>query len=250
MRRHQLILDRIAKDKYVEVTTLSGLFKVSAVTIRKDLKLLEDKGLLYRTHGGAQLNNPYAMDKSVNEKERLFTREKNMIATVAATRIGENDSALLASGTTVLALSRAIIPTGRLKVITSSLPVAIELIKHKDIEVIQLGGKVRNSSISVIGESAEAILSHIACPILFLGVDGIDLDFGLSTTSIEEASLNRKMMQAANKTIVLADASKFGKKSFGKICMPHEISEIITDSGIAPAWLKKMHDMGVKVTVA
>ncbi|MEO2060806.1 MAG: DeoR/GlpR family DNA-binding transcription regulator [Mesonia sp.] len=249
MKRHQEILEILQKDKYVEVTDLCEKLDVSAVTIRKDLKLLEDKGLLFRTHGGASFENPYMKDRPVNEKEKISIEEKNVIAQAAANLISENDSFMIASGTTVQALARAINIQGKLNIITSSLNVAVELLKNKDYDVIQLGGNVRHSSSSVIGHYANFILNDISCNQLFIGVDGIDLDYGCTTTSLEEAALNQKMIQSAQKTIVLADSSKFGKKSFGKICSLDCVHHIITDSGISSKVVNRIKAMGIKLTV-
>ncbi|RZK97641.1 MAG: DeoR/GlpR transcriptional regulator, partial [Pedobacter sp.] len=99
--RHQFILNKLAHDEKLNVVDLCTALKVSSVTIRKDLKLLEDKNLLFRTHGGATLNNPYIADRPVNEKEKFQSAEKNKIGTAAAGLILEDDSIIIASGTTV-----------------------------------------------------------------------------------------------------------------------------------------------------
>ncbi|ADF51115.1 MAG: DeoR/GlpR transcriptional regulator [Zunongwangia sp.] len=249
MKRHQLILDKLNHEHHVEVSDLCEELKVSAVTIRKDLKLLEDKGLLYRIHGGASLENPYINDRPINEKEKISVSEKSDISKKAAELIKDNDSIMIASGTTVQQLARSITNKGSLNVITSSLNVALELLNHQNIQVIQLGGNLRHSSSSVTGHYAQHILEHISCSLLFLGVDGIDLDYGCTTTSLEEALLNQKMMEASQRTIILADSSKFGKKSFGRICGLEQVDQVITDSGISPNLAKKIKDLGVKLSI-
>ena len=125
----------------------------------------------------------------------------------------------------------------------------LHLIQDKNIEILQLGGYIRHSSASVIGSYAAHILENVSCSKLFLGVDGIDFDYGLSTTSLEEAQLNQKMLAAAQKIIVLADSSKFSKKSFAKICELNDINELITDSGISSSNKQKLEEKGIKVTV-
>jgi len=249
MQRHETILNTLAKRKHIEVLELCKKLHVSAVTIRKDLKLLEEKGLLFRTHGGASLENPYINEKAVIEKEKISVEEKNGIAQAAARLIDENDSIMIASGTTVQALSKFIKPKNKLTVITSSLYVVLHLIHDKNIEILQLGGYVRHSSASVIGSYAAQVLENISCSKLFLGVDGIDFEYGLSTTNLEEAQLNQKMLASAQKLIVLADSSKFGKKSFAKICGIENINEVITDNGISSLIRKKLEEKGVKVTI-
>ena len=248
--RHQVILNKLAESGHVNVQDLSIQMKVSDVTIRKDLKLLEDKNLLFRTHGGASQTNPYTNDKPVAEKERLNAEEKRSIAKTAAAMIGHNDSIIIGSGTSMLALARAIHPEGHLTVITSALNVALELSHHLNVEILQLGGQLRQNSSSVMGPYAEQILNDVSCSILFLGVDGIDLETGLTTTSLMEARLNQRMIDAAQVTIVLADSSKFGKRGLGKICTLDQIQHIITDNGISPELVKLLEEKGVSVTIA
>jgi DeoR family transcriptional regulator of aga operon len=246
--RHQYILTKIQNDGNVDVHTLCKDLNVSSVTIRKDLKLLEDKNLLYRTHGGATLNNPYTVDRPVNEKEHLQSAEKMRMGAFGATLIEDNDSIIIASGTSVLALARCLQPKGNLTVITSALNVALEL-THEDIEVIQLGGLLRKSSSSITGPYSDNVLSDVFCSKLYLGVDGIDIEFGLTTTNALEAHLNRQMIAASQKIIVLADSTKFGKRGFGRICGIDQIDHIITDSGISDQMVKSLESLGIKVSV-
>ncbi|NRF38969.1 DeoR/GlpR family DNA-binding transcription regulator [Pedobacter foliorum] len=249
VERHQHILNKIQVNGSLDVHSLCKELDVSSVTIRKDLKLLEDKNLLYRTHGGATLNNPYTVDKPVNEKELLQSAEKTRIGILASELIEDNDSIIIASGTTVLALARYIKPKGSLTVITSALNVALELVQNSNIEVIQLGGLLRKSSSSVTGPYSDNVLTNIFCSKLFLGVDGIDLEFGLTTTNALEAHLNRQMIASSQKIIVLADSTKFGKRGFGRICGMEEVDHIITDSGISEHTIKSLEGMGIKISI-
>lgn len=247
--RHQYILNALQGQGYLNVVDLCKQLNVSSVTIRKDLKLLEEKSLLFRTHGGATINNPYTIDRPVNEKEKFQSAEKMKIGEAAAALVENNDSIIIASGTTVLAMARSIQPKDNLTVITSALNVALELMRHPNIEILQLGGMLRKSSSSVTGAYAENILADFFCSKFFLGVDGIDLEFGLTTTNAMEAHLNQKMIKVSQKTILLVDSTKFGKRGFGRICGLDEIDQIITDSGISDNTVKTLESLGVKVTV-
>ncbi|MBI6120132.1 DeoR/GlpR family DNA-binding transcription regulator [Salegentibacter maritimus] len=249
IERHQIIIEKITKDGQVKVQDLCDEFDVSSVTVRKDLKFLEEKGLLYRMHGGATHTNPYTTDRHVNEKEKIHLSEKMGIGEVAAKMVTANDSILIASGTTVLSLAKNIKPLENLTVITSALNVALELNQHIEIEVIQLGGILRKRSSSVTGLYAENNLSDFSCSKLFLGVDGIDLEFGLTTANMMEARLNREMIKVSQKTIVLADSTKFGKRGFGRICGFDSIDEIITDSGISKFTREALEEHGIKITI-
>ena len=247
--RHELILETLIKNESVQVSALSTLLGVSSVTIRKDLTDLEKDNKLYRSHGKAILINPYINNRSVNEKEKLATEEKNNIGKAAAAMITKDDSIIIASGTTVHALARCIRPIHKLTVISASLPVSEILANNEAIEIIQLGGTLRHSSNSVVGKYAEGILSNFCCSKLFLGVDGIDLEFGITTTDVREADLNREMMHIAQKTIVLADSSKFRRRGFSKIANIEDIDIIITDAGIPNSIAQQIEDMGIELII-
>lgn len=248
--RHSIILELLMQHNSILVTDLAEHLNVSSVTIRKDLTDLEKEKKLYRNHGKAILINPYINDRNVNEKEKFYIEEKRLIGMQAASLIAKKDSILIASGTTMHALARCIQTTDKLTVITASLQVAIILSKDRNIDIIELGGILRHSSLSVVGKYAEAALADFSCSKLFLGVDGIDLDFGITTTDMMEASLNRVMMRTAQKTIVLADSSKFGRRGFSKISDMEDVDQIITDSKVSPAIAKRIEEMGIVLTIA
>ena len=246
--RHSIILDLLLQNDSILVTDLAEKLNVSSVTIRKDLTELENAKKLYRNHGKAILIDPYIDNRNVSEKEKLCVEEKRLIGIKAASLITPKDSILIASGTTVHHLARNIHATDKLTVITASLEVASILSKDKNIDIIQLGGIMRHSSKSVVGKYAEQALSDFSCSKLFIGVDGIDLDFGITTTNMMEASLNRVMMRTAQKTIVLADSTKFGRRGFSKISDLEDIDQIITDSKVSPFVKSRLEEMGITLT--
>lgn len=248
-KRHAYILEQLNKLGEVRVTDLSEEMDVSSVTIRKDLKQLEDKKLLFRSHGLIFKDNPYARDRHVNDKETLNVEQKLRIARKAAEFIQGNDAVILASGTTIFYLAQVLDPSEQVTILTSALNVATELIKKQMVEVVQLGGIVRKTSTSVNGPFAQIMLEQFACSKLFLGVDGIDLQYGFTTTNLMEANVNQHMMKAAQRTIVLADSSKFGRKGFGRICLFDEVDQIITDSGVNEKTVQALENLGVEVTI-
>lgn len=243
-------MDMLIQQNSIPVTDLSDRLQVSSVTIRKDLTELERAKKLYRSHGRAILINPYINNRNVNVKEKLCIDEKRIIGKVAASMITRDDSIMIASGTTVHALARSIEAEHKLTVITASLQVSEHLAGQENIDIIQLGGMLRHSSLSVVGNYAESILSNFFCSKLFLGVDGIDLDFGITTTDMREANLNQVMMKTSQKTIVLADSTKFGRRGFSKIADMDDIDLIITDANVQPAVAKRLEEMGIELIVA
>ena len=249
-QRHEIIMEELIKHGSVLVTDLVRLLDVSAVTVRKDLTELEKSDKLYRNHGKAVLINPYINNRSVSVKEKLATDEKHAIGREAARLITRDDSICIASGTTVHALARNIQPIHKLTVVSASLAVSNILSQHENVEIMQLGGMVRHSSLSVVGEYASCILAKCSFSKLYLGVDGIDFDFGITTTDMREATLNQNMIAAAQKTIVLADSSKFGRRGFAKIADIDAVDLIITDASVSPKIIKRIEDLGIDLIIA
>lgn len=248
--RHEMIMEELIKHGTVLVSDLVSRLEVSAVTVRKDLTELEKNDRLYRSHGKAVLVNPYINNRSVSEKEKLAPDQKHAIGREAARLITRDDSICIASGTTVHALARNIQPIHKLTVVSASLPVSNILSQHENIDIIQLGGMLRHSSLSVAGEYSARILDECSFSKLYMGVDGIDFDYGITTTDMREAALNQKMIAAAQKTIVLADSSKFGRRGFAKIADIDAIDVIITDAGVSPKVVKQIENLGIELIIA
>ncbi len=247
--RHKIILQELEKEGFVKVQDLSEHLGVSEVTIRKDLKDLEDRKLLFRNHGSASPMSHLISDRHIDEKEKVQVNEKSRIGEAANRLLKKNDRIIIASGTTLLAFAQKITLTDPLTVITPSVKVSLFLCYKPNVEIIQLGGSMRKSSATVIGPYAESLLGEMMCNKLFLGVDGIDLDFGLTTSNIAEAHLNQYMLNAAQEVIVLADSSKFGKRGFGKICNINQIHHIITDREAPNNIVKIIREKGIEVTL-
>lgn len=248
-KRHKLILEQLKQDGYVKVQELSQILGVSEVTIRKDLKQLESKKMLYRSHGSASNLSSIISDKHIDVKEKMFMEEKLRIAKAANILLEPNDKITIASGTTLFAFANEINAIDNLTVITSSVKVSLALCYNPNIEIIQLGGIMRKNSVSVIGHYAENILDSLSCNKLFLGVDGIDLDYGLTTSDMSEARINQQMIDAAQKIIVLTDSSKFGKRGFCKICDVNKIHHIITDTNAPAHIIDMMREREIEVTL-
>lgn len=247
--RHRYILDELDRAGFVSVSDLSKRMEVTMVTIRKDLKLLEDKGLLFRSHGSATPVSPYVSDRSVQVKKLEQVEEKTRIAQHAVKMLLEKEAILIGSGTTVVAFAQAIPKNLPLTVLTAAMNVSLSLMDHDQVELVQLGGVVRKSSSSAVGHYAEEMLRGFACSKLFLSVDGISLEHGLTTSNMMEAHLNAQMIRSVQKTIVLADSRKFGRKGFGKICELEDIDTIITDGGIPEVYREKLEEKGIEVVI-
>lgn len=230
--RRDRMIQILNEEGSVKVDELSEIFDVSTVTIRNDLDFLEKKGIVYRTYGGALLRNNVYNDPSLEEKQKLHAEEKQEIGKKAAEMISDGDSIVLDSGTTTREIAMNIKEKENLTVMTNAINIALELAALTNITVMLTGGVLREKSYSLVGPEAENTMRNYYFDKLFLGVDGLDLTYGLTTANPQEAQLNRLMVERSNQVIAVTDSSKFGRHSFSFICDLDPISTIITDVNI------------------
>ncbi len=247
VERRDEIIQILYDQGKVRVDDLSKRFNVTSVTIRNDLDFLENKGILHRTHGGALMRKNVYEDHTLEEKKKIRSAEKQRIGKRAVELINDGDSILLDSGTTTLEIARQMQEKQNLTVMTNAIPIAVELKNKENINVMLTGGALRSESFSLVGPDAEAIIRNYYFDKLFLGVDGIDIELGLTTPNPMEAQLNRLMVERAREVIAVADSSKFGRQSFSFICEMDVISTIITDSKLNEEFEKKLISQDINV---
>ncbi len=248
--RRRKILQLTERDGRVVVKDLARRFSTSLITIRKDLECLQGQGRIERAHGGAlAIDRGSWQDSTLREKERLHRKEKERIATAAALRVFPGQVVILDSGTTSTAVARATRNIRNLTVITNAVNIAAEL-AGTGVEVILTGGALRPNSFSLVGPLAEESLRFITADLLFLAVDGFDLEYGLTTPNLLEAKVNRIMIANARRTIVVCDSSKFGRRSLSLIAPLSVVHETITDDKIPSKYLRGLREAEVKVVIA
>ncbi len=248
-RRREILRRMLHRDGRVLVQDLARHFRISQITIRKDLDVLDGQGVIERTHGGAlPVQEGALLDPSLRDKEKLHRKEKTQIARAAARLVEKGQSVLLDSGTTTTAIARALKDMAQLTVITNAINIAAEL-AGTHIEVILTGGMLRKNSFSLVGPLAERTLRQLSADILFLGVDGFDTNAGLFTPNLLESEVNRAMVAIARRIVAVCDSSKFGRRSLCNIMPVTAVHEVITDKHIPKSDLHALREAGVMVTL-
>jgi DeoR family transcriptional regulator of aga operon len=246
--RRRRILELLDKEERATVDDLADQFDVSPVTIRGDLDELANRGTLVRSHGGA-IKRLAQADVRLSVKEALHHPEKVRIAHAAARLIGENDTIILDSGTTTAEIAKQLkgLDLRAVTVITNGLNIAMQLAGLPNVRVIMIGGLLRQMSYSTVGPQAEQLLSGLTADHLFLGVDGLDPDIGLTTPDVHEAQLNALMIRVARQVTVVADSSKFGRRSLSVIAAVDDVDRLITDRRADPEFIAALrsHDIDV-----
>jgi DeoR family transcriptional regulator, aga operon transcriptional repressor len=249
--RRRRILELLDKEERATVEELADRFEVSTVTVRGDLDALAGAGAIVRSHGGALKRLVDEQDAPIAVKETLHHGEKVRIGHAAARLIRQDETIILDSGTTTAEIARQLkfLKLKSLTVITNALNIATELANLPHIRVIMIGGILRQMSYSTVGPQAEQILRALNADRLFLGVDGLDPEIGLTTPDLLEAQLNRLMIRVSREVTAVADSSKFHRRTLSVIADLSDVHRIITDDRADPELVTGLRARNIEVMV-
>lgn len=249
VERRSIILEELQKNKHVDISTLKNLFNVSEVTLRKDLRHLENKNLLIRSRGGAMLPVKVGKDLSVRKRMVLNLELKKSIAKAALPLIKEGDTIIIDSGTTLMQLVSLFDRIRNLTIITNALDIAIKLSEFKHLKIIVPGGTFRKKSCSLVGVNAVENFQAFRADKYFVSADGIDRD-GLYTSNLEEGQIAKIIMSNAKKNIVLIDSDKFDRTGTMNFATLDRIHTLVTDRHIAHEHLSYLKESGINIIIA
>ncbi len=247
--RREATLELLQEKGELSVVELSERTGASAMTIRRDLQLLEQEGVLRRVHGGAisVASRGDLPPYSVREKRDLDAKQR--IGETAASMIRERETVILDVGTTTLEVARALRGRRNLTVITSSLHVANVLAKERGIRLMITGGTVTPGDLSLIGDLAEDAFARLRFDTLVMGVAGVDAEVGCTEFSTDDARVKRAALATVRRCIVVADSSKLGVVTFARICPLDSVSVVITDARAQPEQVAALESSHVEVAV-
>ncbi len=245
--RRQLILDDLKRDGRVSVKALSEKLNVSEVTVRQDLRALEEEGYLERTYGGAMLRNtsPSSAELSFDIRRRKHQAEKDVIGRAAAELVKDGYGIALDGSTTVFAMTPYLKQRDGLTIVTNSLIVAQQFLDSARIRVLLPAGRMRRDSISLVG--SPDTLPDVNLNLGFFGARGISFEAGFTELNEEEAEMKRAMAAHCIQTVVLADASKWGEVVPYTYAQVKDVARIITLASVPVSALKPFHEAGLAV---
>jgi DeoR family fructose operon transcriptional repressor len=247
--RHQQILDTARVRGRVEVAGLARELSVTPETVRRDLTALERRGVLRRVHGGAIPVERLGIEQGVADREVHAITEKERIARAAIDELPDGGSIIIDAGTTTVRLAELLPLDRELTVVTHSIPVAAALVSRPNITLHLLGGIVRGRTLAAVGEWTRIQVAEVFADVAFMGTNGISVERGLTTPDTAEASVKKALIDAARRTVVLADHSKFGREDFARVAPLSAIDTVITDSGLDPELAEDMENAGPRVVV-
>ncbi|WP_297143413.1 transcriptional repressor AgaR [Thermomonas sp.] len=251
-QRRLQISELVRQNGSVQVTDLSDRFGVSAQTIRKDLRYLSERGVMARAYGGAidsHVVGPSSGEPTYEAKRGKHPTQKQQIGHCAAKLVTPGSTIVIDSGTTGIALAEAL-PNIDVTVVTNDFGVLAAVAPKTNIRLLMLGGELRRKNMAFYGGLTVEALDALHVDLLFLGVDGFDLERGITTHYEPEALLNRKMVEAARRVVAITDSSKFGRVCLHRIIPVNGLDTLITDHD-APAELRaSIEALGVELLLA
>ena len=243
--RHAYILEEIKKNHLVRVTRLARVLNVTEMTVRRDLKELEDFGQVVRVHGGAkQKPKTFYQEDNYNKKININIDEKREIAKKAASIIKDNETIFIGAGSTTSYLHE-FIEGKTLNIITNSIIVFNQFKDTANCDLIFVGGRYREKTKGFIGYFTQEVLSKISVNKAFIGVNGIDLE-ALTISDEEEGRCNATILDNSTEKYVLADHTKFAAHAFYSFYEVKELTGVITDSKLDEA-IKEQYKKTLKV---
>lgn len=249
VERRRIILEELEKNKQVKMTDLFRLFNVSKVTLRKDLQYLESKNLLIRSRGGAMLPVKMADDLSVKQRMVLNLKQKKAIANEAVSMIGEGDTIIIDSGTTLMQLACLLGKFQNLTVITNAVDIALKISEFDHLKIIIPGGVFRKNSSSLVGVFAVDNFSMFRADKYFVSADGIDKD-GVFTSNLEEGQLAKLIMTNAKENVLLIDSSKFDRMGIINYSSLGKFHTVVTDYNLPKDYRKLFSELGIRLVIA
>ncbi|MFI5199624.1 MAG: DeoR/GlpR family DNA-binding transcription regulator [Candidatus Limnocylindrales bacterium] len=248
--RQEHIVRIIEEHGRARVGDLAAQFGVSAVTIRKDLVVLERESRLVRTHGGAIAYDRSRPELPFEIRERIQSDEKSRIGAAAADLVHDGESVVMDASTTALAVARHLKARrdwSQVTVITNGLRLASELAGHPGITVLMLGGRVRWEALSVVGQLGDGLFSRINVQKAFLGAAGFTLESGLADATDEEAQIKRAMVAATREVIAIVDHTKWERAAFATFCPTSQVNVVLTDAGAPEPMIRALLSQGIEV---
>jgi DeoR/GlpR family transcriptional regulator of sugar metabolism len=229
--RRATILSLLNRKREISVMELHDKLNISIATVRRDLSKLEKEGLIKRTHGGAVLETRSLLDFSYLEREKKFTEKKRLIASKAAELIESGDRIFLNDGSTMIQIAKKLVQRALpIAAMTNSIKVAEILLNNPNIEVIVLGGNIREFSFASSGPLAEMMVESLFATKAIISADAFHPIKGISIQPLGEAILTKKMVANSENVIAVGDSSKINTIAAVSVCKWKAVDTFVTDS--------------------
>lgn len=248
--RQTALLEEVRSQGFASIDELARKFGVTLQTVRRDVNMLAESGMLARFHGGVRVEGSTVENIAYRQRQGLHAEGKQRIARAVASAVPEGCSLILNIGTTVEEIARELMHHRGLRVITNNLNVASILADNPDCEVIVAGGVLRSRDRGIVGEATVEFISQFKVDIGLIGISGIEADGTLRDYDFREVKVARTIIEHSREVWLAADASKFNRQAMVELAHLSEIDRLFTDEPLTPPFEGMLEESGVSCVVA
>lgn len=243
--RHDFILNEVKTRNRVLLTDLAAKLNISEDTVRRDLKYLDELGKIRKVHGGA-ISNSFQI-YTYKEQEIYAHEIKSVIAKKAQVLLKEGQVIFITGGTTNLEFARLFPKNLKATIFTPSLPVAMQLLEHPDIQTIFIGGRLSHQAQIALGGEAIQTISQVRADLCFLGTGRLDPVHGLSEFDWEVVQLKKAMIAASRKVVSLTISEKINSSQIYKVCNTQAVHTLVTELNPQDPFLLPFKKLGLEI---
>ncbi|TYP01783.1 DeoR/GlpR family DNA-binding transcription regulator [Xenorhabdus doucetiae] len=247
--RRDFIYRHLHEYKTVSIGDLVELLNVSHMTVRRDIRLLEDEGKIISVTGGIQLNNALRQELPWNEKALINHRYKRVLGKYAASLVKDGQVVYLDAGTTTFEIAQVLAERFNLTIVTNDFSITQYLINKPQLNLFHTGGQVDKRNYSCVGNTAAMVLRTLNIDIAFISTSSWDLEHGISTPYEEKVFVKQMLLEIARRKILISDSSKYGKYGMFRVCSLSNLNDIVCDDKLPISEQRKLQEIGLKLHI-
>ncbi|MGQ8774875.1 DeoR/GlpR family DNA-binding transcription regulator [Serratia sp. NA_112.1] len=243
--RRDFIYRHVHEYQLAAIPALAELMSVSHMTVRRDIRVLEEQGKVVSVSGGVRLSDTLRQELAYSEKARLHHRHKCEIGKYAASLVEDGQVVYLDAGTTTFEIARNLAERFNLTIVTNDFSIIQHLMNKPQLNLFHTGGQVDQRNYSCVGNSAAMLLHTLNIDIAFISSSSWDLAHGVSTPHEEKVLVKQALLEVARRRVLVSDSSKFGKYGMFRVCPLEALDDILCDAALPPAVQQQLRERGL-----
>ncbi|MDX7990890.1 DeoR/GlpR family DNA-binding transcription regulator [Xenorhabdus littoralis] len=247
--RRDFIYRHLHEHRTVSISTLVTLINVSHMTVRRDIRILEEEGKVISISGGIQLNDALRQELPWSEKALLHHRHKRIIGKYAASLVEDGQVVYLDAGTTTFEIAQILAERFNLTIVTNDFSITQYLIGKPQLNLFHTGGQVDKRNYSCVGKSAAMVLRALNIDIAFISTSSWDFEHGISTPHEEKVLVKQALLEVSRRKILVSDSSKYGKYGMFRICPLSNLNDIVCDGQLPVSVQQLLEKLNLKLHI-
>ncbi|MCC8364886.1 DeoR/GlpR transcriptional regulator [Xenorhabdus sp. PB61.4] len=249
IERRDFIYRHLHENRTVSIAILVELLNVSHMTIRRDIRILEDEGKVISISGGVQLSDSLRQELPWSEKARINYTHKRLLGKYAASLVKDGQVVYLDAGTTTFEIAQVLAERFNLTIVTNDFSITQYLMNKPQLNLFHTGGQVDKRNYSCVGNTAAMVLRTLNIDIAFISTSSWDIKHGISTPHEEKVFVKQTILEISRRKILISDSSKYGKYGMFNICPLSNLNDIVCDEQLPISEQKKLQESGLKLHI-